>query len=168
MVAVSARAPLWLTLAAGILGGLVDAAIMSRTTSGSGLPSAVLAPRARGSHCDPFHMTFDSSTNYPDFERDFAPLDGSSSYELGSGGLSLFLDRPSGRIATKDGVNSQVAEGSTFNSTFTVLYGKVTYTFSGPAVPGVVTAAILIGLSLFLCTTALDSNQCTQRRNATR
>ena len=171
MVAVSAKTTLWLTMAAGPLGGLVDAAIMSRTTSGSGLSgasSAVLAPRARGSHCDPFHMTFDSSTNYPDFERDFAPLDGSSSYELGSGGLSLFLDKPSGRITTKDGVNSQVAEGSTFNSTFTVLYGKVTYTFSGPAVPGVVTAAILIGLSPFMCTTALGSNQCPQRRNATR
>ena len=80
----------------------------------------------------------------------------------------MFLDKPAGRITTKDGVNSQVAEGSTFNSTFTVLYGTVTYTFSGPAVPGVVTAAILIGLSPFMCTTALGSNQCPQRRNAMR
>ncbi|TBU30083.1 glycoside hydrolase [Dichomitus squalens] len=105
-----------------------------------------MAPRARPSHCDPFHMAFDSSTNYPDFERDFSPLDGPHSYQLGSGGLSLFLDKPDGRITTKDGTNNKVAEGSTLNSTFTVLYGKVTYTFSGPAVPGVVTAAILIAL----------------------
>ncbi|KAI1785812.1 glycoside hydrolase [Ganoderma leucocontextum] len=89
-------------------------------------------------------MSFGSSTNYPDFERSFAPLNAPDSYELSAKGLSLFLDKPGGKVVTKDHINSKLAEGSTFNSTFTVLYGKVTYNFSGPAVPGVITAAILI------------------------
>ncbi|KAM5544408.1 hypothetical protein V8D89_002068 [Ganoderma adspersum] len=89
-------------------------------------------------------MSFGSSTNRPDFERSFAPLDAPDSYELSAKGLSLFLDKPSGKMVTQDHVNNKVAEGSTFNSTFTVLYGRVTYNFSGPAVPGVVSAAILL------------------------
>ena len=98
------------------------------------------------SHCNPFRMSFGSLADYLDFERSFAPLDGPNSYELSAKGLSLFLDKPSGKVVTKDHVNNKVSEGSTFNSTFTVLYGKVTYNFSGPAVPGVVSAAILLGV----------------------
>ncbi|KAI0703930.1 glycoside hydrolase [Earliella scabrosa] len=89
-------------------------------------------------------MNFDWSTSGPDFERNFAPLSPPDSYSLDADGLKLFLDKPAGRINTKGNVNDKVAEGATFNSTFTVRYGKVTYTMSGPAVPGVVTAAILI------------------------
>nr|VWO96434.1 Carboxylic ester hydrolase (EC [Ganoderma boninense] len=98
----------------------------------------------RPSHCEPFRMSFGPSTNRQDFERSFAPLDAPNSYELSARGLSLCLDKPSGEVVTKDHVNSKVAEGSTFNSTFTVLYGRVTYNFSGPAIPGVVSAAILL------------------------
>ena len=109
----------------------------------------------RPSHCNPFRMSFGSSTNRPDFERSFAPLDAPGSYQLSAKGLNLFLDKPSGKIVTNDNVNNKVAEGSTFNSTFTVLYGRVTYNFSGPEVPGVVSAAILLGTSAFPTATPL-------------
>ncbi|PIL25480.1 hypothetical protein GSI_13370 [Ganoderma sinense ZZ0214-1] len=89
-------------------------------------------------------MSFGTSTNRLHFERSFAPLDAPDSFELSGKGLSLFLDKPSGKVVTEDHVNNKVAEGSTFNSTFTILYGRVTYNFSGPAVAGVVSAAILI------------------------
>ncbi len=138
-VAVSMAGPV---AAAGLLG--------ARPDSGNGLSGDFEHSNElvhRPSHCKPFHMSFSgSSTNYPDFEKSFAPLDAPDSYELSANGLSLFLDKPSEKVVTKDHVNSKVAEGSTFNSTFTVLYGRVTYNFSGPAVPGVVAAAILIGV----------------------
>ncbi|RDX47171.1 glycoside hydrolase [Lentinus brumalis] len=89
-------------------------------------------------------MTFDSSTSASAFKRDFTPLSPPGSYSLDSDGLKLFLDKPDGKIARKGHTNTRVADGATFNSTFTVRYAKVTYAFSGPAVPGVVTAAILL------------------------
>lgn len=58
--------------------------------------------------------------------------------------MQLYLDKPPGTVHMKDGVNDVVAEGATVNSTFTLLYGKVTFEISAPAVPGVVTAAIMI------------------------
>ncbi|KAI0793621.1 glycoside hydrolase [Fomes fomentarius] len=89
-------------------------------------------------------MEFGSSTSVPDFERDFDPLSPPSSYSLDADGLKLYLEKPASEVTTKGNVNSEVAEGATYNSTFTVRYAKVTYTFSAPAVPGVVSAAILI------------------------
>ncbi|KAI0709629.1 glycoside hydrolase [Cerioporus squamosus] len=89
-------------------------------------------------------MAFDSSTSASAFERDFDPLSPPGSYSLDTDGLRLFLDKPDGKITRKGRTNSKVADGATFNSTFTVRYGKVTYTFSGPATPGVVTASILL------------------------
>ncbi|KAI0365172.1 concanavalin A-like lectin/glucanase [Pilatotrama ljubarskyi] len=100
-------------------------------------------PRASDSRCEPLQISL-STSQTAQFNRLFVPISPPDSYELDSDGLNLFLDRPNGRIATKGMVNDKVAEGATINSTFTFLYGKVTYAFSGPAVPGVVTAAILI------------------------
>ncbi|KAI0742066.1 glycoside hydrolase [Daedaleopsis nitida] len=89
-------------------------------------------------------MSFDTHTPTPEFERNFAPLSPPSSYSLGADGLNLYLDKPAGKVTTTGHMNDKVGDGSTFNSTFTVRYAKVTYTFSAPAVSGVVTAAILI------------------------
>ena len=46
---------------------------------------------------------------------------------------------------TLSGVFSRALDGVHINQRTTFRYGKVTYKFSGPAVPGVVSAAILIG-----------------------
>lgn len=73
-------------------------------------------------HCDPLYMEFGSSTSVPDFERDFDPLSPPSSYSLDADGLKLYLEKPAGEVTTKGNVNSEVAEGATFNSTFTVRY----------------------------------------------
>ncbi|OSD00131.1 glycoside hydrolase family 16 protein [Trametes coccinea BRFM310] len=99
--------------------------------------------RSVASDCVPLSITLDSS-HATDFYRSFVPVSPAGSYQLASDGLQLFLDRPQGKIVTKQNVNDKVAEGATLNSTFTLLYGTVTFTFSGPATPGVVTAAILI------------------------
>ena len=74
-------------------------------------------PRSQAD-CQP--ARYDFSSQATGFEHDWLPLDSPQSYALGSDGLSLFLDRPSGRITSKGNVNSKVAEGSTFNSTFTL------------------------------------------------
>ncbi|KAI9063834.1 glycoside hydrolase family 16 protein [Trametes sanguinea] len=99
--------------------------------------------RSMASDCVPMSITLDSS-HAMDFDRSFVPVSPAGSYQLASNGLQLFLDRPQGKIVTKKNVNDKVAEGATLNSTFTLLYGTVTFTLSGPATPGVVTAAILI------------------------
>ncbi|GBE86146.1 glycoside hydrolase family 16 protein [Sparassis crispa] len=56
----------------------------------------------------------------------------------------LFLKKPDGTVTTQGGVNDKIGSGATINSTFVLLYGKVTFTLSAPVVPGVVTAAILM------------------------
>ncbi|KAJ2972406.1 hypothetical protein NUW54_g12274 [Trametes sanguinea] len=99
--------------------------------------------RSLASDCVPMSITLDSS-HAMDFDRSFIPVSPAGSYQLASNGLQLLLDRPQGKIVTKKNVNDKVAEGATLNSTFTILYGMVTFMLSGPATPGVVTAAILI------------------------
>ncbi|KAI0763829.1 concanavalin A-like lectin/glucanase [Trametes elegans] len=84
------------------------------------------------------------TTRSSDFSEYFIATSPPASYELDSDGLQLFLDKPRGKVTTNGNVNDKTADGATINSTFTLLHGIVTYTFSGPAVPGVVTAAILI------------------------
>ncbi|KAH9926330.1 glycoside hydrolase [Epithele typhae] len=107
-------------------------------------PDSVHHSRASGSSCMPTSWFFSDSTPTHDFLGAWQPLDSPNSYAFGPDGLSLFLDKPGGKIATEGNTNSRVAEGSTFNSTFTIRYGKVTYVLSGPDVAGVVTAAILL------------------------
>ncbi|KAI0819579.1 concanavalin A-like lectin/glucanase [Trametes gibbosa] len=114
-------------------------------TAASSPPQVDTALRSRTlrSQCEPYTVSLRRS-HAADFEKHFVPISSSESYELSSDALDLYLDRPRGRITTKGNVNDKVAEGATINSTSTFLYGKVTYTFSGPAVAGVVSAAILI------------------------
>ncbi|KAI0689494.1 concanavalin A-like lectin/glucanase [Cytidiella melzeri] len=102
--------------------------------------------RRSSSQCQPFHATFKHSdvSNNPNAVTPFVAVSPQSSYSVDSGGLALYLEKPEKPVKTKDGVNDIVAEGATINSTFTVLYGKVSFEVSAPTEPGVVTAAILI------------------------
>ncbi|KAH9817345.1 family 16 glycoside hydrolase [Melampsora americana] len=63
------------------------------------------------------------------------------------GGVELILQPPAGPVTTsKDGsTNDKLGDGATINSTFALLYGKVTFTLQASSVPGSVTAAVLIG-----------------------
>ncbi|KAI0628211.1 concanavalin A-like lectin/glucanase [Trametes polyzona] len=131
-----------LVLVSLVFWGLVDVSSASGTAASHGMGAHMVLPRS-AAQCEPFSMNFRGS-RLSDFDKAFVPLSPSGSYGLDSDGLHLFLDRPKGKITTKGNVNDKVADGATINSTFTFLYGKVTYTFYGPAIPGVVTAAILI------------------------
>ncbi|KAI0351873.1 concanavalin A-like lectin/glucanase [Trametes cingulata] len=126
------------SVAAGIAHDSVSGSLSSG--SNSGLRHLT---RSSTAQCEPFNVTLSVSQGAA-FSRLFVPTSPPDSYELDLEGLKLFLDRPNGNIHTKGRVNDKVSEGATINSTITLLHGKVTYTFSGPAVPGVVTAAILI------------------------
>ncbi|KAI0915250.1 hypothetical protein AcW1_007081 [Taiwanofungus camphoratus] len=105
-----------------------------------------LHPQARRSvsQCQPFQCTFDPADVSTELNTPFTAISPQESYNFAQDGLQLILERPNGTITTKDGINDRLGDGATINSTFTVLYGKVTFTVSGPLVPGVVTAAILI------------------------
>ncbi|TFK52070.1 concanavalin A-like lectin/glucanase [Heliocybe sulcata] len=107
------------------------------TTNAARLPTGT--PRSVSS-CEPFYTAF------PGFylPHELVAISHSDSYTVDKAGLHMFLERPEGNIKTGDGVNDKVADGATLNSTFTFLYGKVTYEMLAPTVPGVVTAAILI------------------------
>ncbi|KII85912.1 glycoside hydrolase family 16 protein [Plicaturopsis crispa FD-325 SS-3] len=105
-------------------------------------------PRA-AAQCQPLHTTFPASAVYA-YNANGAPAAGQfaavspeGSYQAGNG-LQLFLQKPAGVITKKNGVNDKIAAGATINSTFTMLYGKVSYEVSSPVVAGIVTAVILI------------------------
>ncbi|OCH84696.1 glycoside hydrolase [Obba rivulosa] len=97
------------------------------------------------SDCQELSSVFATGDISTTSDTSFVAISPVGSYSTGPGGLELFLERPSGKITTKDGVNDKVATGATVNSTFTILYGRVTFYVSGPLVPGIVTAAILVG-----------------------
>ncbi|KZP16624.1 glycoside hydrolase family 16 protein [Athelia psychrophila] len=112
--------------------------------------SFALQVQRRGSSppCQPFHSTFpagsvSASRSLGDSSA-FVAISPEGSYRAGSNGLELFMQKPEGGIVTRGGVNNKVADGATVNSTFTFLYGKVTYEVSSPLVAGAVTAVILI------------------------
>ena len=94
-------------------GATLDSSRWARgTLSGNTSP---LVSRSQA-QCRPMHTVFSSPGIVS--KQDWTPLDSSQSYALDTNGLSLFLDKPSGKVATKGNTNSRVAEGSTFNSTF--------------------------------------------------
>ncbi|KIY63790.1 hypothetical protein CYLTODRAFT_457813 [Cylindrobasidium torrendii FP15055 ss-10] len=65
------------------------------------------------------------------FRTDFKTLDGfhhighDNQYALTGNGLELYIERPSGRVKSKDGVNDKLATGSTVNSTFSFSFPRV-------------------------------------------
>jgi hypothetical protein len=81
----------------------------------------------RSTSCQPFHSIFPVSSVSSRSLSDHAPtspfvaISPEGSYRTGNRGLELFLQRPAGRIISKGGVNEQVADGATVNSTFTLL-----------------------------------------------
>ncbi|KAI0046721.1 glycoside hydrolase family 16 protein [Auriscalpium vulgare] len=99
-------------------------------------------------NCMPLHTNFSpgsvASRSSAPGSSPFIAVSPEGSYSTTDGGLKLFLQRPSGKITTDGGVNDKVAEGATINSTFTMLYGKLTVEVSGSTVSGIVSAAILI------------------------
>lgn len=109
---------------------------------------ARLALSSRYSQCEPFQTSFAPGVVSASPGTPFLALSPPGSYSTDAHDLQLYLTKPSGTVTTTDGVNNVVGEGATVNSTFTFLYGRVTYTLAAPVVPGVVTAAILIGTLL--------------------
>ncbi|RDB23746.1 putative glycosidase crf1 [Hypsizygus marmoreus] len=98
-----------------------------------------------GSQCRPFYTTFPpTSVSRNTYSAPFVAISPAGSYQTTPGGLELYLNKPEGTIKTKQGANDKTSEGATVNSTFAIHYGKVTFEVSAPAIPGVVTAAILI------------------------
>jgi len=104
------------------------------------------ALRVQRSLCQPFHSSFPAGSvaSSLDSSSPFVSISPTGSYSLSDKGLELFMQKPHGTVTTKDGENNLVAEGATVNSTFSFLYGKVTYEVSSPLVAGAVTAVILI------------------------
>ncbi|KAL1743228.1 glycoside hydrolase family 16 protein [Schizophyllum fasciatum] len=104
------------------------------------LPSLRL-PRA-DSGCRPSHTDFTSSLSdlYTVVEGEHA---------ITHRGLEMFLDKPHGEVKMdkKTATNDVVGTGTTVNSTYGLTHGKVTFEVSAPAVSGVVTAVILVGLN---------------------
>ncbi|KAJ7876789.1 concanavalin A-like lectin/glucanase [Mycena leptocephala] len=95
--------------------------------------------------CQPFSITFDQSAS-PGFYSHFIPISPEDSYALTDNGLEMYLHKPQGRVTTSDGVNDQIGNGATINSTTTLVNGKVTFgvQVSSP-VAGVIVAGIIIG-----------------------
>jgi len=65
-----------------------------------------------------------------------------------TGGVNLVLNPAAGPVAvSKDGgkTNDKLGDGATLNSTFALLYGKVSFTVTATDVPGSVTALVLFG-----------------------
>ena len=96
-------------------GATLDSSRWARGTLSGNTSPLSLTPRSQA-QCRPMHTVFSSPGIVS--KQDWTPLDSSQSYALDTNGLSLFLDKPSGKVATKGNTNSKVAEGSTFNSTF--------------------------------------------------
>ncbi|EED80677.1 hypothetical protein POSPLDRAFT_95351 [Postia placenta Mad-698-R] len=117
--------------------------LMSNTKAHSHFQRSSLTTRS-DSQCQPFQSNLGPSSVSSDGSKDFVAISPSGSYSTSGSGLELYLKKPKGAITTKDGVNDKIGDGATINSTFTLRYGKVTIAMSGPAVSGVVTAAILI------------------------
>ncbi|KAJ7446246.1 glycoside hydrolase [Mycena galericulata] len=99
-----------------------------------------------GTQCQPFHATFNSDPS--SFNSYFIPISSAGSYALTDRGLEMYLSKPNGRVTTSaPGVNDQIGNGATINSTAALCAGKVSYEFQllPPLVSGVVVAGILIG-----------------------
>lgn len=84
------------------------------TTSGLALGIALLSASITTVQaiCTPFHTDFKTLDGFHHLGHD-------NQYALTGNGLELYIDWPSGRVKSKDGVNDKLATGSTVNSTFT-------------------------------------------------
>ncbi|KAI0085831.1 glycosyl hydrolases family 16-domain-containing protein [Irpex rosettiformis] len=126
--------------------GLLIVTFLGTSVRAASIPTINQNPRRSSGQCAPFHSAFQhsdiSSNSFT--STPFVAVSPRGSYNVGSNGLELYLEKPNKPVKMKDGVNDFVAEGATVNSTFSVLYGKISFELSAPTVPGVVTAAIML------------------------
>jgi len=97
------------------------------------------------SQCTPMVENFQSSKLPPSW---IELSSNSQAYKMNpGGGVNLFLNPPAGSVSTSaDGkTNDKLGDGSTLNSTYSFLYGKVSYTVTASDVPGAVVALVLFG-----------------------
>jgi hypothetical protein len=71
--------------------------------------------------CTPFATGFPAGSVSSESSAPFIGITPADSFSITEDGLSMFLKRPDGEIITTGGVNSQVGQGTTINSTFTLL-----------------------------------------------
>ncbi|KAJ3985982.1 concanavalin A-like lectin/glucanase [Lentinula detonsa] len=100
-------------------------------------------------HCQPFYTTFSDPSTVADSNSNpsnspFVALSPPETYAITSNGLEMYLQRPKGEVHSANGMNDNLGEAATINSTFWMDSGKVTYEASCDYVPGVVCAFILI------------------------
>ncbi|KAJ3789778.1 concanavalin A-like lectin/glucanase [Lentinula aff. detonsa] len=100
-------------------------------------------------HCQPFYTTFSDPSTVADSNSNpsnspFVALSPPETYAITSNGLEMYLQRPKGEVHSTNGMNDNLGEAATINSTFWMDSGKVTYEVSCDYVPGVVCAFILI------------------------
>ncbi|KAJ3718993.1 glycosyl hydrolases family 16-domain-containing protein [Lentinula raphanica] len=100
-------------------------------------------------HCQPFHTSFSDPSAVADSNADpsnspFVALSPPETYAITENGLEMYLRRPKGEVHSANGMNDNLGEAATINSTFSMNSGKVTYEVSCDFVPGVVCAFILI------------------------
>lgn len=84
--------------------------------------------------CTPFHTTFaDGSVarRGSHSSESFVSLSPDGSYEVGSGGLQLFMQKPRGKVTKSGGVNDKLADGATVNSTFLISYVTAVFLWKG-------------------------------------
>jgi len=118
------------------------------------LSSAASPLQTSNADCKPFYTTFDfpsyriansiSEAGPYTTSTSFVAISPIGSYQTTYAGLELYLTKPDGKITTTKGVNDKIAPGATINSTFTLLYGKVTFEVAAPTVAGIITAVILM------------------------
>lgn len=78
--------------------------------------------RRQQSTCRPFNSTFSQSDISQDFYTPFIGISPPETYEATGDGLEMFLKKPQGPITRQGHVNSEIGEGATINSTFTMQY----------------------------------------------
>ncbi|KNE91482.1 hypothetical protein PSTG_15112 [Puccinia striiformis f. sp. tritici PST-78] len=110
----------------------------------------VTAPsRAAGnqsvSQCTPMSETFKSSRLPPSWIQ--LSTNPQAHKMIAGGGVNLALNPPKGPVSLSADkkTNDKLGDGSTLNSTYSFLYGKVSLTVAASDVPGAVVALVLFG-----------------------
>ncbi|KAJ3801762.1 concanavalin A-like lectin/glucanase [Lentinula aff. detonsa] len=74
-------------------------------------------------HCQPFYTTFSDPSTVADSNSDpsnspFVALSPPETYAITSNGLEMYLQRPKGEVHSANGMNDNLGEAATINSTF--------------------------------------------------
>ncbi|EFP91335.1 hypothetical protein PGT21_032549 [Puccinia graminis f. sp. tritici] len=109
-------------------------------------PRKVVAPKSRTvSQCTPMSETFSSSGLPPSWVQ--LSTNPQAHKMNPGGGVNLALNPPVGPVlqSANGKTNDKLGDGSTLNSTYSFLYGKVSLTLAASDVPGAVVALVLFG-----------------------